>query len=222
MHYSKMGCSFRSGLFFDLIGARVTCWYSRKYDLEIVTMPRATVAFAAALILAAGTSLAQNLQPYAGMQTRTLKALSDDQLADLREGRGMGFALAGELNGYPGPKHVLDLAKELGLTDAQRARAQQLFDAMKAEAIPLGQQLIAAETDLDRQFSGRTVTPASLTAATTVIGATQGTLRATHLKYHLAMMDVLTPDQIARYGELRGYGGATPAGHSPGMHNHKK
>ena len=91
---------------------------------------------------------------------------------------------------------MLELAKELNLTDAQRARTQQLFDDMKAEAVPLGQQLIAAEADLERQFSGRTITPVSLTAATTAIGATQGTLRATHLKYHLAMMDVLTPEQI--------------------------
>ena len=185
-------------------------------------MTRAIVLCSAALILAAGTTLAQSPQPYAGMQTRPLKALSGDELADLREGRGMGLALAGELNGYPGPKHVLELASELNLSDAQRARTQELFDAMKAEAVPLGQQLIAAEADLDRQFSGRTITPASLTTASAKIGTTQGTLRATHLKYHLAMMEVLTPEQIRRYGELRGYGAAAPAGHSPGMHNHKK
>jgi Spy/CpxP family protein refolding chaperone len=185
-------------------------------------MTRAIVLFTAALLLAAGTSFAQNPQPYAGMQARPLKALSGDELTDLREGRGMGLALAGELNGYPGPKHVLELAKELNLTEAQRARTQQLFDDMKAEAVPLGQQLIAAEAGLERQFSGRTITPVSLTAATTAIGATWGTLRATHLKYHLAMMDVLTPDQVRRYGELRGYGTAGPAGHSSGMHNHKK
>jgi Spy/CpxP family protein refolding chaperone len=190
--------------------------------LEIVTMTRAIVLFTAALLLAAGTSFAQNPQPYAGMQARPLKALSGDELTDLREGRGMGLALAGELNGYPGPKHVLELAKELNLTEAQRARTQQLFDDMKAEAVPLGQQLIAAEAGLERQFSGRTITPVSLTAATTAIGATWGTLRATHLKYHLAMMDVLTPDQVRRYGELRGYGTVAPAGHSSGMHNHKK
>jgi Spy/CpxP family protein refolding chaperone len=185
-------------------------------------MTRAIVLFSAALILAAGTSFAQSPQRYAGMQTRPLKALSGEELADLREGRGMGLALAGELNGYPGPKHVLELAKELNLTEAQRMRTQQLFDDMKAEAVPLGQQLIAAEADLDRQFSGRTITPVSLSAATAAIGTTQGTLRATHLKYHLAMRDVLTPEQTARYGELRGYGVAAPAGHSPGMHNHRK
>jgi Spy/CpxP family protein refolding chaperone len=121
---------------------------------------------------------------------------------DLREGRGTGLALAGELNGYPGPKHVLELAKELNLTDAQRTRTQQLFEAKKPEAVPLGQQLIAAEADLDRQFSGRTITGTSLAAAAATIGATQGALRATHLKYHLAMMELLTPEQIRRHGEL--------------------
>ena len=185
-------------------------------------MTRAIIVLSTALSIAAGSSFAQSPQPYAGMQARPLKALSGEELADLRNGRGMGLALAGELNGYPGPKHVLELAKELNLTEAQRARTQQLFDDMKAEAVPLGQQLIAAEAGLERQFSGRTITPVSLTAATTAIGATWGTLRATHLKYHLAMMDVLTPDQVRRYGELRGYGTAAPAGHSSGMHNHKK
>jgi len=184
-------------------------------------MMRAIVVVSAALILTAGSSFAQTPQPYAGLQTRPLKALSEEQVAELNAGRGMGLALAAELNGYPGPKHVLELAKELNLTETQRVRAQQLYDAMTAEAVPLGHRLIAAETDLDRQFSGRTVTGASLAATTARIGATQGELRAAHLKYHLAMMDVLTPEQVARYGELRGYG-AMPGGHSPGMHNHKK
>ena len=85
-------------------------------------MTRTTVCLAAAMMLAAAPSLAQVPQPYAGLQNRPLKALSDEQLADLKAGRGMGLALAGELNGYPGPKHVLELAKELNLTDAQRAR----------------------------------------------------------------------------------------------------
>lgn len=54
--------------------------------------------------------------PYAGMQSRPIKALSDQQLSDLRAGRGMGLALAAELNGYPRPSHVLELANQLGLS----------------------------------------------------------------------------------------------------------
>jgi Spy/CpxP family protein refolding chaperone len=145
--------------------------------------------------------------PYAGMQGRSIKALSDQQIADLNAGRGMGLALAAELNGYPGPSHVLELADKLDLTADQRAGVQRLFDAMKDEAMPLGARLIEQETELDRQFASRTVTPESLKASTAAVAATQGTLRETHLKYHLSTGSILTPAQMTRYAELRGYGG---------------
>src|SRR3954451_493335 len=113
---------------------------------------------AAVLIVIATAANAQT--PYAGMQTRSIKALSDQQIADLGAGRGMGLALAAELNGYPGPSHVLELADKLELSAEQRARVQRLFDSMKAEALPLGTRLIEQEADLDKQFANRTVTPA--------------------------------------------------------------
>ena len=173
------------------------------------------------LALPVGAATAQHVQPYAGMQSRAVKALSDEQIADLKTGRGMGLALAAELNGYPGPSHVLELQQELALSDAQRTRVQSLFAAMKAETVPLGERLIAAESDLDRQFATHKITPASLSAATAAIGAAQAKLRAAHMKYHLAMMGLLSPEQIKRYNVLRGYaGGNPPAGHTPGMHRH--
>jgi hypothetical protein len=144
--------------------------------------------------------------PYAGMQGRSIKALSDQQIADLNTGRGMGLALAAELNGYPGPSHVLELADKLELSAEQRASMQRLFDSMKAEAMPLGSKLIEQEAELDRQFASRTVTPQSLKASTAAVAATQGTLRETHLKYHLSTGSILTQAQMTKYAELRGYG----------------
>ena len=144
--------------------------------------------------------------PYAGMQGRSIKALSDQQIADLGAGRGMGLALAAELNGYPGPSHVLELADKLDLSTDQRASMQRLFDSMKAEAMPLGSKLIEQEADLDKQFANRTVTPESLRATTAAVAATQGMLRETHLKYHLSTGSILTPSQTTKYAELRGYG----------------
>src|ERR1700733_4313505 len=85
--------------------------------------------------------LADNPTPYAGQQDRTIKALSDDDLAGLLKGDGMGFAKAAELNGYPGPKHVLDLADRLNLTAGQRQRVQAIFEKMSLSAKPLGAQL---------------------------------------------------------------------------------
>lgn len=178
------------------------------------------MAFLALLCLAAPAA-AQHIQPYAGMQARPIKAMSQDQIADLHAGRGMGLALAAELNGYPGPSHVIELAKELSLTPTQLERAQALFTAMKSEAVPLGEATIAAERDLDRLFAERTITTASLAAATDAAGAAQARLRNAHLKYHLAMVELLTADQVKRYGELRGYA-ANPDGHRPGVRHHSK
>ena len=173
----------------------------------------------ALLMLATAPASAQQHQPYGGMQSRPIKALSDEQIADLRAGRGMGLALAAELNGYPGPLHVLEHADALGLTAEQRARTQALFDAMKTEAIALGEKLIAEESALDRAFAGRSVTPESLAQGTAAIGAIQAALRATHLRYHLAQVEVLTPEQVRRYAELRGYGGEHgSAQNAPGHH----
>ncbi len=156
------------------------------------------------LIFAASSAGAQT--PYAGMQTRSIKALSDQQVADLGAGRGMGLALAAELNGYPGPSHVLELADKLELSEDQRARIKGMFDSMKAEALPLGSKLIEQEADLDNQFASRTITPESLKAVTAAVDVTQGQLRETHLKYHLSTVAVLIPHQMRRYAELRGYG----------------
>jgi hypothetical protein len=166
-------------------------------------------------LLPASLSYAQ--APYAGFQERQIKALSEQQISDLKAGRGTGLALAAEVNGYPGPVHVLELAGYLQLSDAQRQQVAQLFAAMKTEAIPLGERLIAEEAELDRQFRDRSVTPASLAGAVEGIGVTQAELRGAHLKYHLATVEVLTPAQIDRYRELRGYGGghARPHDHRP-------
>lgn len=122
---------------------------------------------------------------------------------------------AAELNGYPGPIHVLELADKLELTATQRAQIEALFAAMKAEAVPLGERLIAQEADLDRQFASRTITPATLAAGTEAIGMTQAALRNAHLKYHLATVAILMPGQVERYASLRGY---VAADHHPGHH----
>jgi hypothetical protein len=161
------------------------------------------LSLVATLFLVSGYALAET--PYAGMQTRPIKALSEQQVADLGAGRGMGLALAAELNGYPGPSHVLELADKLDLSADQRAGVARLFDSMKAEAVPLGSKLIEQEADLDSQFASRSVTPESLKASTAAVAMTQGALRETHLKYHLSTVAILTPGQMARYAELRGY-----------------
>jgi Spy/CpxP family protein refolding chaperone len=148
---------------------------------------------------------AADLSPYAGFQSRSIKSLSDEQVADLRSGRGMGLALAAELNGFPGPTHVLELAGELGLSEAQRSQTEAAVRSMKSATITIGERIIAAERELNRLFAEWRIDHARLAAVTARIGSDQGALRSTHLMHHIDMAELLTPTQIERYGVLRGY-----------------
>jgi Spy/CpxP family protein refolding chaperone len=144
--------------------------------------------------------------PYAGKQTRAIKALSDADIQALRKGEGMGMAKAAELNGYPGPAHVLALAKQLVLTDDQTRRTQAIFDHMNAAARQIGGDLISHEQALDQLFATRGAAADSIAAETASIGELQGRLRLTHLTAHVQMRAVLTAGQIASYQQFRGYG----------------
>tara|TARA_R110002096_G_scaffold184204_1_gene362533 strand:- start:1072 stop:1626 length:555 start_codon:yes stop_codon:yes gene_type:complete len=159
---------------------------------------------------------------YAGLQDREIKALSSQQIGDLREGRGMGMALAAELNNYPGPRHVLDLADALGLSTDQQARVSVLFDEMAAQARALGAQILAAEARLNRQFAEKRVNDDGLRHETGLIARLAGDLRYVHLRYHLKVRALMSDIQVSRYAALRGYGeaaGGHDAGHGThGMH----
>ena len=190
------------------------------------TAPRALalimVAFALLAIAACGgdepeRSDATRGQPYAGLKERRVRALSDERVADLLAGRGAGYALAAELNHYPGPMHVLELADELRLTDRQRrvARALEVENHRRAKA--LGRRLVQLEAQLDRAFRSGAISRNAVRRLTADIAALDGRLRALHLDAHLAMREVLEPAQVARYAELRGY---AAAGHQTATNGH--
>ena len=94
--------------------------------------------------------------PYAGQQSRNIKALSEQDVAGLIAGQGAGFAKAAELNGYPGPMHTLELEGPLGLRPDQVAASEALMVAHKARARALGVTLVEAERELDapRGYAG--------------------------------------------------------------------
>ena len=144
--------------------------------------------------------------PYAGQQSRDIKALSEAEVRDLREGAGMGFAKAAELNRYPGPTHALEHGEALRLTPEQKDRLAELVKRHKVEARRLGERVIAAERELDALFARREATPEAVERVTGEWGHASALLRAEHLKTHLETTALLTPMQVERYVELRGYG----------------
>ena len=147
-------------------------------------------------------------QPYTALQNRPIKALSDDDIAALRAGRGMGLALPAELNRYPGPMHVLENEAVLGLTAEQKQALGRQVETMRAAAIALGEQIIAREGALEALFRSGSADSDSIDRITGEIAVLYGQLRAVHLRTHLETRATLTYPQRAMYQNVRGYDGA--------------
>lgn len=150
-------------------------------------------------------ALAQHVHqvPASEVQTSATASLTAHAVQQLLNGEGMGLAVSAELNEYPGPKHVLDLEKELAITAEQRRQVEEIRARMLAAAAPLGRQIVDAERALDSAFRSGRITETELAERLGAIGRLQGDLRLVHLRAHLLTRPVLTAGQIRRYYELR-------------------
>lgn len=174
---------------------------NKSFKLNALSAMLALSAFAASAAEAP-------LSPYAGQEARAIKSLSEQDVAGLLAGSGASFAKAAELNGYPGPAHVLELATALRLDAAQVEASTKLMAAHKERARQLGAELVASEQALDKLFADRRADTGAVDHATQRVGALQAQLRAEHLKTHLVQTALLNADQVRHYSVLRGYTGA--------------
>ena len=186
-------------------------------------LPLHAVTGAAALALLGSPALAQHVapqhaQPYAGLQERPISTLSPQDVEALRAGHGWGLAKPAELNGYPGPAHVLELADKLELTAKQKARVEQIFKRMQMRAKSVGARYIAAEAAIDQVFrTGTAYTGGALQTQLRDAERLRAELRRVHLEAHVETTPILSETQRKKYTELRGYAGGH-GGH--GQHKH--
>lgn len=179
---------------------------------------RTTAALVTMLAMLGGQTFASDSASYAGEAFRGTTSLSKAQVEGLLDGRGMGYGRAAELNGYPGPAHVLELGDELSLSADQRNETEAIFFRMQAAARDLGADLVTAERALDEAFKSREIDESALSKLAENIGNIEARLRAVHLAAHLQQARVLEDEQISRYMELRGHNSATPG--RPHKHHH--
>ena len=177
---------------------------------------RVVMVLAGFVVAGTGVGLAVEPSPYSGLETRPVKALSTKQIQGYLAGDGMTQALPAELNHYPGPRHVIALAGRLGLNEGQLSRIRRLDADMTGGAAARGRAIVDRERALDRLFAAGSAREVAVREAVSEIARLQGALRYTHLKYHLLVKSIVTPDQVAHYDRLRGYvrsGNAGDAGH---------
>ena len=154
---------------------------------------------------------------YVGEEQRSIKSLSTDDIEQLKHGKGWGLAKVAELNGMPGPSHILQMKDKIALSKEQEAKIQALFDDMQSK-------------ELNDSFVNRTITTELLSQQLEAIAEVSKKLRYVHLVTHLMTPNILTPQQIDQYNRLRGYNSADPCknipfGHDPEMwkmHNNCK
>jgi hypothetical protein len=156
---------------------------------------------------------------YAGEEKREIKSLSEADIEELKNGKGWGLAKAAELNGMPGPAHLLEMKNEIDLSANQVWAIEDLYNKMKQEAIPLGLELIELERELNKHFANRTITSEFLGILLERVAQVQKKLRYVHLLTHLKTPDILTPEQIASYNKLRGYSSDEPCENIPKGHD---
>src|SRR5918999_2177880 len=150
------------------------------------------------------------ISPYSGQEIRVIKSLSDNDVQSLQNGTGEAFggiAKLAELNGYPGPRHVLDIAQELQLTDRQRMEIELIYQNMSNNAKSIGSAIIGVEQDMDEAFANKTITEENLIALLDKSANLYGQLRFVHLSAHLDTAQIMTTEQIQMYNEMRGYDG---------------
>ena len=150
---------------------------------------------------------------YESLLYTEIRGIGEDDIEGYRTGAGLGFALPAELNGYPGPRHVLDFSDELELKTDQLEEIQSLYDEMLPQAIDLGEQILQAEAELELAFREETITTDYLASQLELIEGLRADLRFVHLSTHLSTITILTPHQIQQYNVLRGYADEGHAGH---------
>ena len=163
-----------------------------------------------------------HISKYAGQEKREIKSLSEVDIEELKTGGGWGLAKAAELNGMPGPAHLLEMKEEISLDAEQVKTIEALYQKMKKEATQLGLELIRPEKELNDHFANRTISDELLHKLLEKNARVREQLRYVHLATHLKTPDILTPDQIALYNKLRGYTSDDPCqnipeGHDPEM-----
>ena len=147
---------------------------------------------------------------YVGEETRSVKALSEEEIQGYLNGEGMGLAKPAELNGYPGPRHVLDLANQLHLSERVKGHINEVFNTMHSEAVRLGRSVVDRERTLDTLFRTKTIDSSTLQRAVVELGGIYARLRTVHLRAHLSTAALLSSEEIAAYKKLRGYSSNVP------------
>lgn len=164
------------------------------------------LAFIIAVLMIVSSSNLSNAQsPYTSQLNSPVRGLSAQEVDDLINGRGAGYARTAELNHYPGPKHVLDMKQELALSPEQEQQIEVIFSQMNMKAKQVGREIVEHEQQFSNVFAQGEISESDINEQARRLGMLYGQYRSIHLQPHLKVRQLLSPEQIAKYDQLQGY-----------------
>jgi hypothetical protein len=169
-------------------------------------------------LLISSWAVAATVAPYAGQQTRSIKSLSEDDVTSLKAGKGWSLAKPAELNGVPGPAHLIELKEQLSLSDDQLGSIQSIQKSMSQSAKKYGELYLNKEAEIEYFFKSEKVDEENLTQLLHESAQYLAKLRHVHLQAHLKSKPLLTQHQLVMYQQLRGY--SVSDNHTKSSHNH--
>jgi Spy/CpxP family protein refolding chaperone len=181
-----------------------------KVKLAIAILLSFGIGLSVSIFRSEPTALAQHSSPYVSELDSPVRGLTAQAVDDLLNGRGAGYAMTAELNSYPGPRHVLDLRQELELSPEQVQSVETIFQQMNEAAKQVGRTIVEHEQELSDAFASGTITETEIEAQTQELALLYGRYREIHLRPHLQVKQLLLPEQITKYDELRGYRNVSP------------
>ncbi len=134
-----------------------------------------------------------------------ISSLTYQEYIGYKTGEGMGMAKPAELNNYPSPKYILDMGKELKLSENQKAQLKMIYVNMKKKAEEMGTFILQEERKLNDSFASGKPNEGSIIYYSNKIGLFQGELRNAHLQAHLKAHGILNADQIKKCNKLMAY-----------------
>jgi len=165
-------------------------------------MKQMLVGVVSSLLLAVPLYTALAAPPAQAGQAAHHACLEEERQA-IERGQGFGMGLVADRNGFPGPRHILDMKDELKLSAAQVRDVEQLFDKMHSRAVELGNELLAREAELDRLFAQGVSEEAAVRRLLTESALLRAELRWVHINAHLEARELLSPEQRHAYHAAR-------------------
>lgn len=130
-------------------------------------------------------------------------ALTLQETEALLSGESINEFLPAETFGYPDPRQVAAMGKQLELSDEQKNMLQNILQIKRNQALYFGNKIVAEELLLDDLFRKNEANFANLGNRLESIGGWRWRLRQIHLEAYLKTRIVLSPDQLKRYQTLR-------------------